>query len=173
MDTLTTIKERRSIRRFKSQDITDDTLEKLVDAARWAPSAGNVQPWEFVVIRKPDTKKSLADAAFNQAFIEQAPAAIVVCADIDRAYQSYGVRGKTLYCLQDTAAAAQNIHLAAYSLGLGTCWVGAFDEQKVAKALKTPSNMRPVAIIPVGYPDEAPPPRRRRSLDEITHKEEF
>lgn len=173
MDILSIIKERRSIRKFKNQEVTDDIVEKLVEAAIWAPSAGNIQPWEFIIITEPETKKNLSNAAYKQTFIEQAPVTIVVCANEERSYQRYGTRGKTLYCLQDTAAAIQNIHLTARSIGLGTCWVGAFDEEEVAKIIKTPPAIRPIAIIPIGYPDENPSPRQKRPKEEIVHKEEF
>lgn len=83
------------------------------------------------------------------------------------------MRGRTLYCIQDTAAAAQNIHLAAYSFGLGTCWVGAFDEDEARRILRIPLGVRPVALIPVGYPAEAPMTRARRPVDEIVHRELF
>ena len=83
------------------------------------------------------------------------------------------MRGKTLYCLQDTAAAIQNIHLAAYSLGLGTCWVGAFKEEEARQVLKIPQGIRPVAIIPVGYPAESPQPRSRRPINQIVHYETY
>jgi len=148
-------------------------VEKLIDAARWAPSAGNIQPWEFIIVRNPEIKRNLAKAALNQSFIEEAPVVIVVCADEIRSSQGYGVRGKTLYCIQDTAAATQDIHLAAYSLGLGTCWVGAFNEEEARKILEIPQGVRPVAIIPVGYPAEKPPARNRRPLNQIIHYEKF
>jgi SagB-type dehydrogenase family enzyme len=148
-------------------------VDRLIDAARWAPSAGNIQPWEFIIVRKPETKRKLAEAALEQTFIEEAPVVIVVCADENRSSQGYGTRGKTLYCLQDTAAATQNIHLAAYALGLGTCWVGAFREDEAKKILNIPSGVRPVAIIPVGYPAEKPQPRNRRPINQITHYESF
>ncbi len=149
-----------------------ETVEKLVDSARWAPSAGNTQPWRFIIVRKPEIKRKLA-AAVGQSFVEEAPIVIVVCADEDRSSMRYGVRGKTLYCIQDTAAAIQNIHLAAYSLGLGTCWIGAFREEEARRILKIPRGVRPVAIIPVGYAAEAPSPRSRRSLSQIVHYETF
>jgi len=173
MDVLEAIKGRRSIRAFKSQAVSTEIVERLIDAARWAPSAGNIQPWEFIIIRNPEIKRNLAKAALNQSFIEEAPVVIVVCADEIRSSQGYGVRGKTLYCIQDTAAATQNIHLAAYSLGLGTCWVGAFNEEEVRKILEIPQGVRPVAIIPVGYPAEKPPARNRRPLNQIIHYEKF
>jgi len=173
MDVLEAIKGRRSIRAFKRKKVTQETVEKLLDAARWAPSAGNIQPWEFIVIRKPEIKRALAEAALDQTFIEEAPVVIVVCANENRSSQGYGVRGKTLYCIQDTAAAIQNIHLAAYSLGLGACWVGAFREEEVGEILKIPQGIRPVAIVPVGYPAETPPPRNRRPMSQIVHYETF
>ena len=173
MDVLEAIKGRRSIRAFKSEDVPPEIVEKLIDAARWAPSAGNIQPWEFIIVRNPEIKRNLAKAALNQSFIEEAPVVIVVCADEVRSSQGYGVRGKTLYCIQDTAAATQNIHLAAYSLGLGTCWVGAFNEEEARKILEIPQGVRPVAIIPVGYPAEKPSARNRRPLNQIIHYEKF
>ena len=173
MDVFEAIKGRRSIRVFQNRDIPPETVDRLIDAARWAPSAGNIQPWEFIIVRKPETKRKLAEAALEQTFIEEAPVVIVVCADENRSSQGYGTRGKTLYCLQDTAAATQNIHLAAYALGLGTCWVGAFREDEAKKILNIPSGVRPVAIIPVGYPAEKPQPRNRRPINQIIHYESF
>jgi nitroreductase len=148
-------------------------VEKLIDAARWAPSAGNIQPWEFVIVRKPEIKRRLVEAALNQVFIEEAPVVIVVCANKVRSSQGYGVRGENLYCIQDTAAAIQNIQLTAYSLGLGTCWVGAFREERAREILKIPRGIRPVAIVPIGYPAEAPRPRSRRPISQIVHYETF
>ncbi len=164
---------RRSIRSFKSQDVPDEMVEKLIVAASYAPSAGNIQPWMFVIARNLETKKKLARAAFDQAFVEEAPVVIVVCADENRSLMSYGRRGETLYCIQDTAAATQNILLTAYSLGLGTCWVGAFNETEAKKALQAPEGMRPIAMIPVGYPNKTPSQRSRRPLNQILQLEEF
>jgi len=173
MDVLEAIKGRRSIRAFLNRDVSPEIVEKLVEAACWAPSAGNIQPWEFIIVRKPETKQKLVEAALGQTFIEEAPVVIVVCANENRSAQGYGVRGKTLYCLQDTAAAIQNIHLTAYSFGLGTCWIGAFKENEAKEILKIPNGIRPVAIIPVGYPAETPKPRNRRPINQIIHYETF
>ena len=170
---LEAIKGRRSIRAFKSQNVPQEVVAELIDVARWAPSAGNIQPWEFIIIRKPEIKKRLVEAALGQAFIEEAPVVIVVCANESRSSQGYGGRGRTLYCLQDTAAAIQNIHLLAHSLGLGSCWIGAFKEEEVREVLKLPQGIRPIAIIPVGYPAEAPPPGNRRPISQIVHYETF
>jgi nitroreductase len=173
MGILEIIKNRRSIRVFKKQDIPQGIIENLLEAARWAPSAGNVQPWTFVVVSSQKMKQRLFMAAFGQKTPEEAPTVIVVCADEKLALQSYGVRGKSLFCLQDTAAAIQNILLTAYSLGLGSCWIGAFKEDEVRQAIKAPKEMRPIALIPVGYPDEAPAARSRRPVSEIMRKETF
>jgi nitroreductase len=166
------IKKRRSIRAFKKQDVPEEIVEKLIDAARWASSAGNIQPWEFVIIRNHDVKEELVKAA-DQAFVEEAPVVIVVCANEKLSSMGYGVRGRTLYCIQDTAAAIQNILLTAHSLGLGSCWIGAFNEYKVKKAVNAPKGIRPIAIIPVGYANETPSQRNRRPLNQIMHYENF
>ncbi|MGD0495764.1 MAG: nitroreductase family protein [Candidatus Bathyarchaeia archaeon] len=173
MDVFEAIKGRRSIRAFKRRDVSDENVEKLIDAAMWAPSAGNIQPCEFIIIRKPDVKRRLAEAAWEQSFIEEAAVAIVVCANENRSSQRYGDRGKSLYCIQDTAAAIQNIHLAAYSLGLGTCWIGAFKEHDVRQILNVPQGIRPVAIVPVGYAAKSASPRSKRPMDQIVHHETF
>jgi nitroreductase len=174
MDVLDAIKGRRSVRAFESgKDVLEKTVEGLIIAAQWAPSAGNIQPWEFVVVRRSEIKKRLAEAAFNQSFIEEAPVVIVVCADENRSSEGYGQRGRTLYCIQDTAAAIQNIHLAAYSAGLCTCWVGAFKEEDVSEILNIPKGTRPVALIPVGYASKVPIPRRKRAVGEMVHYEVF
>jgi nitroreductase len=173
MDVLEAVRGRRSVRAFRNEDISAESVDKLLDAARWAPSAGNIQPWEFIIIRKPEIKARLVEAALDQSFIGAAPVVIVVCADEDRSSQRYGPRGKTLYCLQDTAAAVQNILLTAHSLGLGTCWVGAFDEDETRTILNIPLGTRPVAIIPVGCPDESPSPRSKRPALQTVHHETF
>jgi nitroreductase len=169
MDVLEAIKGRRSVRKFKPEPVKDEDLQKILDAGRLAPSAGNCQSSELVVLKEPSIKRRLATAALEQNFIADAPVVIVVCANIPRTSGRYGRRGQELYCLQDTAAAAQNILLAAYSLGYGTCWIGAFDEGAVAGVVKVPSGVRPVAIIPLGRPVDNPSPPQRRPLDEIVH----
>jgi len=173
LDVFEAIKSRRSVRAFTNEPVSDAEVEKLIDAARWAPSAGNIQPWEFVVVRDPEIKKGLSKAALDQTFIEEAPVVIVVCANVWRSGQGYGTRGVNLYCLQDTAAATQNMLLAAQALELATCWVGAFQEEEARKVLNIPTGVRPVAIIPVGHAAEKPMARSRRPLSEIVHRETF
>ncbi|MCI2425304.1 nitroreductase family protein [Candidatus Acetothermia bacterium] len=168
-DTLKTIFDRRSIRSFIAErKIEPEKLELIIKAALAAPSAGNAQPWKFYILDSVELKQQAVAAAYGQSFIAQAPVLIVVCADLQIATTAYGYRGDSLYAYQDTAAAVQNILLAAKSLGLETCWIGAFDENVVArKILRLPKHLRPVAMIPIGYSDEVGKPRPKRPRDEV------
>ncbi|MGC8816290.1 MAG: nitroreductase family protein [Candidatus Hadarchaeum sp.] len=173
MDVFEAIKGRRSIRSFKPDPVSDADLEKILEAGISAPSAGNCQPWEFVIVKDPKNKQKLVQAARGQSFLAEASVVIVICADINRTASRYGERGRNLYCIQDTAAVAQNIHLAAYALGYGTCWVGAFDENAVAAAIKAPPGVRPLIMIPIGKPGETPKPTPRVPWKERVHRETF
>jgi nitroreductase len=162
------IEERHSVRDFDARrDVSPEMVQRILRTAVRAPSAGNCQPWHFVVVRSERTKDLLAEAAYDQWFIAEAPVVVVVCADPARSAWRYGSRGVQLYCLQDTAAATEHILLAVTALGLGACWVGAFDERAVSQALGLPSDLRPVAIVPIGYPVARPDRALRRSLKEI------
>jgi len=148
------IRESRSIRQFKSEQIPEPTLTRILDAGNMAPSAGNLQPWYFYVVQDSSVKEKLADASFDQEQISDAPTVVVILADPARSNEKYGERGAQLYCLQDSAAAAQNILLAAEGLGIAACWVGAFDERKVQEAVEAPPRLRAVAMICLGYSGE-------------------
>ena len=153
MDLFEAMEKRRSVRDFdSSRDVPLEIVEELLRCACLAPSAGNVQPWRFCVVRDPSLRRELARAALGQAFVAAAPLVIVVCADLKAHASAYGERGVKLYSIQDTAAATQNLLLAATSLGLGSCWVGAFREADAAAALRLEEGVRPLAIIPLGYP---------------------
>jgi len=173
LDLFETIKNRRSIRQFTNQNVPDEMVEKLVEAARLAPTAGNSQAFQLVIVRQEDQKQRLAHAAFGQKQVQTASVVFVVCADLKKAQESYSDRGKSLYCIQDTAAVTENILLAACSMGLGTCWIGAFNEDEAKKVINAPEDMRPVAMIPVGYPAESPSERPRRLPSEFVHQETF
>lgn len=155
MNLLEIIKKRRSVRRFQSKEIAKDILDELTEALIWAPSAGNLQSRKFYIVSNAGVKDDLVRAALGQGFIAEAPLVIVACADM-RIGTYYGSRGTDLYALQDVAASIQNLLLLAYEHGLGTVWVGAFDEDGVTEVLKLPRHLRPVAIVPVGYPAEHP-----------------
>ena len=172
MDCLTTIFTRKSIRKFKKDNVSDDTIRKLIEAGNAAPSAGNLQARDFIVVRDEETKLKLAVASFRQMFITEAPVLIVVVANYPRSMRVYGERGR-IYAEQDASAAVQNILLAAHAMGLASVWIGAYDDEKVSEILSIPSYARPSAILPVGYPAEDPKPRRRYSIDEITHWERW
>lgn len=161
------IEKRRSTRSFTDDPVHDTLIEKILEAARIAPSAGNVQPYEFRVIRDKKIKSELVSAALGQGFIAAAPVAIVFLEDAERTEQRYGIRGTNLYVHQDTAIAVAHAHLAATDLGLGSCWVGAFDSPAVARILDVRPGLVPVAILPIGHPAEEPPARSRRSMDEL------
>lgn len=126
-------------------------IHEIIKYAHFAPSAGNLQARDFIIIKDEKQKKRLSKASLNQMFIAEAPVDIVVCANLNR-ISPYGSRGKDLYCIQDSAAAVEHILLLAVDIGLGACWVGAFDEYEVSRILELPPHIRPVAIVPIGYP---------------------
>jgi len=173
MDVIEAIHGRRSVRTFIDKDVSETILNQLLSSAIMAPSAGNRQSWEFIIVRELETKKALVRAALNQQFIASAPVVIVVCAHQHRSAQRYGTRGGELYCIQDTAAAIQNLLLVAYSLDLGTCWVGAFKESDVSETLEIPEGVRPIALIPVGYTTRDPSPPSRILLERVLHYERY
>lgn len=170
MSMLEIIKKRRSIRAFEKREIPEEILEKLKEAIIWAPSAGNLQSRKFYFVFNQEIKEKLVEAALNQDFISEAPLVIVGCSD-DKISWRYGERGKNLYSICDVSASIQNMMLLATELGLGSCWIGAFDEKGVSKILNLPKNLRPIAIVPLGYPAEKPsaPPRvsKKEAIVEI------
>jgi len=152
MDIWQVFKKRHSVRNFDSKkDVSNDLIEKIIEAAKTAPSAGGLYPTDFIIVRDQKTKEQIAKAALRQDFVAQAPVVIVVVSDVEKTASYYGERGRNLYVIQDAAAATENLILAATALGLGTCWVGAFDEEEIRKILKLKRDFRPLAIIPVGY----------------------
>jgi len=164
MNILEVIKKRRSIREFQEKSLPKEIVDKLIEALIWAPSAGNLQSRKFYFVFNQKTKEELGNAVLGQSFISQAPLVIVGCTD-DRVFKQYGDRGKDLYAICDVATAIENLMLLAFEQGLGSVWVGKFEEKEVAKILDLPKNLRPVAIIPIGYPAEKPEPPLRLSKD--------
>jgi len=167
------IMNRRSIRKYKDTQVDDDQINKIIEAGVWAPSAGNLQGWEVIVVKDHETKVKLAVACYIREFIAQAPVVFVMCAYKRRSGATYGDRGRDLYCIQDAACAAQNMLLTIYDLGLSACWNGSFDEDSVSDLLKIPEGVRPVAIITVGYPDEKPVAPARLEIEEFIHREKY
>ena len=164
-DILETIKNRRSIREFQAKEIPEKLIEKLIEALIWAPSAGNLQSRKFYFVFDQKTKRELVKAALGQDFIAQAPLVVIGCTDNKIAWR-YGERGKNLYSICDVSASIENMMLVAHEEELGSVWVGAFDEKEVSKILNLPENLRPIAIIPIGYPAEKPKAPKRVSKEE-------
>jgi nitroreductase len=158
---------RRSVRHFNTRlAVPEEDVRAILEAAVQAPTAGNIQPWRFVVCETLESRERLS-AALRQKWAAAAPVVIVVCIDPRPSYARYGDRGQTLYSVQDTAAATMQLMLAAVDRGLATCWIGAFDEAAVAEALQLPDPITPVAIVPVGRSAESAGKPARRPLDEV------
>mgnify|MGYP001447690276 CR=1 FL=1 len=156
------IKDRRSIRTYKDERIPKDKLEKLLEAARLAPSAANRQNWKFIVVENEEVKKQLVTACNNQAFVGTASNVIAGIGDPAQKWHQV-----------DLAIALEHIVLEAVELGLGTCWIGAFNEDEVKKLLKIPQDKKVIALLTVGVPVESPAARPRKSLEEIVVYDEY
>jgi nitroreductase len=166
MDVREAIRGRRSIRRYRPDPVPEELLREVLRAGIEAPSAGNLQSRHFYVFRDLGKRRSLERAAGGQRYITEAPVTIVVCADL-RIAGRYGERGADLYAVMDCAAAMQNMMLLAHSLGLGTCWIGAFDENEAAKAVEAPVYLRVVGMTPLGYPAETGKEQPKRKFEEL------
>ena len=172
MDIEKCIEGRRSIRAFKSEPVDDSIITEALRMANLAPSAGNLQARDFIVVKDAATKAALAQAAYDEDFVRSAPVVVAVCANLQR-IGHYGERGRTLYCIQDSSAAIENMILFLHSKGIGSVWVGAFDEEAAGAALHVPEEARPVALIPIGHPAETGTKTGRIPLDRIVHKEKW
>ena len=168
MDVIEAINRRRSIRRYLDRPVEFEKITTLIDAARKAPSAGNLQDWNFIIVSEKDLIKQTAQYCVDQYWIQTAPILIIVCGLPEKHEMYYGLRGKRLYNIQDCAAAIQNILLAATDAGLGTCWIGAFEEEKVRSLFAIPQDVRPQAIITVGYSDETPQDKSLQHIENVT-----
>jgi nitroreductase len=163
MDVFTAIKGRRSVRSYKPQEVEQDKIEKIMEAGRLAPSANNRQQWKFVAVRDRETRQKLVRAAMNQSFIGQAPVVLAACATES---EKVMMCGHPTYAI-DVSIAFAYMLLQAYELGLGTCWIGAFNEEEVKTILAVPRDVRVVALSPLGYPASWPDPRPRKGMAEI------
>ncbi|MHA1925284.1 MAG: nitroreductase family protein [Candidatus Thorarchaeota archaeon] len=173
MDILDLVMKRRHIHHFDSDPVSAEDLRTLLEAARWAPSAGNLQPWEIIVINSDEDRNALVDVLKRKEYMRSAPLVLVFCADLSRSSGRYGDRGSSLYAIQDTTAAIQNVLLTATGLGLGSGWVGDFDEKALTDLFKLPPDVRPMALIMIGKPKENPTPPSRREVEDFTHIGEF
>lgn len=162
------IKKRHSVRRFDFQKkLSHHQINKLLEAATYAPSEGNLQPWYFIVVENHKIKQSLSQAALGQLPVVEAPVVIVTCIDKNKTMQKYGQRGVDLYAIQSTALATYQLWLAAVDRGMAACWIGAFDENQVSSILKLPEHLRPVVLLCLGYAREEPEVTERESIEKI------
>ena len=173
VDILDLIKSRRSIRSFIPKSVSWENLMRVVEAGQYAPSCGNLQNWKFIVIQDHSKKEKIVEACYEQYDFLAAGAFIVVCAELEKAERYYGLRGRRLYSVQNIAAAVENMLLEAHSLGLGACWVGAFDEDMVKSILGIPDDVRPQAIIPMGYAAEVPKEPSKYPLNSLVYIEKW
>jgi len=168
MNVLEAIESRRSVRKYKPEAIPDGDLKKILTAAQLAPSAGNKQPWRFVVVRDPETRKKLGEIAREQTWISDAGVIVVALAMDKKSPEVY-----ERWAERDAMTAVEHMVLAAWSLGYGTCWVGAFHEDNVKELLGIPENMTVINLLPIGVPDQRPDARPRKLIDEIFHLDRY
>ncbi len=169
MDYFDVVRQRRSIRAFSTKPFEQEKLQKILETANAAPSAGNLQAYEIYLVTQPADRAALARAAGDQDFVAAAPVVLVFCAHPSRAERRYGQRGVRLYALQDATIACTFAMLAAEALGLATVWVGAFNDEAVHAAIGAPAGIIPVAVLPIAYPAEKPGPTSRRRLEDLVH----
>ncbi len=169
MDVFTAISQRCSIRAYKTTDVEEAKLKKILEAGRLSPSASNRQDWKFIVVKNKQTRKKLESAAFGQSFIGDAPVVIVACGTEPRTMLACGQPAHTV----DVSIAFAYMILQAHELGLGTCWIGAFSEEEAKKILKIPEHIRIVGMTPLGYPDQPPTQKSRKALDQIVCYERY
>lgn len=164
MNVADAVRTRKSIRDYLDKPVEDNELNSVLEAGRLAPSASNRQEWRFIVVREPETRKRLARAAGGQTFIGEAPVVIVACAETDDRVMKCGQLSYPI----DVAIALDHMTLVAVELGLGTCWIGFFEEKRVKEILSIPEEIRVVQLMPLGYPaDPTPAEKSRLPLDTI------
>ena len=163
MDVFGCIRTRRSVRKYKDRQVPWDNVVEILQAGKYAPFAGNIFNVKFIVVKNEAKRKAIAEASVQQHWMADAPIHIVVAGEPEKAERYYGTRGVRLYTIQGCAAAIENMLLTAHSLGLGSCWVGAFDEEEIRRLCNLPEHVNVQAIVTIGYADETPtaPPKYR------------
>ncbi len=192
------IENRRSIRKFKTDPVSDDIILALLESARLAPSGCNAQPWRFKIVKDDATKSQLKSIAYNQTFITEAPVVLVICADVQgyldgrtsgvqdlgrigvfteeichilhkktKSKSQMSIENLSMSVAFNVAIAIEHIVLRALDFGLGTCWMRLMDDKAVRQLFNWGEKIYPVALLPIGYPLEFPPPRKRRTIEEI------
>lgn len=182
MDFDSIVFNRRSIRTFLDKDVSEDLIHKLLEYGHAAPSAGNIQPWEFIIVRNDYNKKLIVNTTYignkkvdgkPQEWMLKAPVFIIVVANKQKSYERYGEDALKTVIYLDTSACVQNILLGVMELGLASCYVSGFRKEELAEVLKLPNTHEPIAILPIGYSNEFCLKRPKLELSEITHYETF
>jgi len=171
MDLFETIEGRRSVRKYKPKPIKRQLTKKLLNAACWAPSGGNIQPWKFIVVEDRTTLEMVRK--ISPGYFGETPLAILVCSDKAKAHKVGGILGRDYLSIADCAMATQNMLLAAHALGLGTCVVKSFSHAAMKEILEIPEGIEPELLVVVGYPRASPAPPRRIPLKENTYLNKF
>jgi len=167
-DFFETVRHRHSIRKYRSDlPVEAEKLHAILEMACAAPSAGDLQSYHIHVITDEEQRRQLSEIADNQSFIAEAPVALVFCSDPKRAGKKYGERGEQLYALQDATIAAAYAQLAVVAAGLGSTWVGYFDNAQLKQSFALEPGLEPVAVLSIGYPAELPSESPRRSIDDV------
>lgn len=169
MEVYEAIKKRRSIREYETREVEREKLKRVLNAARLAPSAKNIQPWRVIVVEDKGLREELAKAAYGQKYLSQAPYVIVICVNEKECYQEHGDY-MTSFAV-DGAIFTDHLTLAACAEGLGTCWIAKFNERKIKELLKVPEPYRIVVMTPLGYPAEEGRDKGRKALSEILYKD--
>lgn len=166
-DFFETVRHRHSVRSYVNIAVEQEKLHAILEMACAAPSAGDLQAYSILVVQDDTKRQALSRAADNQSFISEAPVCLVFCSDAQRSAEKYGVRGESLYALQDATIAAAYAQLAVVAAGLGSTWVGYFNDATVREVLNLEEGLQPIAMLSIGYPAELPEPTRRRPLDDV------
>jgi len=168
MEVFEAIKKRYSVRSYLAKSVPEEKLNEILEAARLAPSAHNSQDWKFIVVKDVKKREEVADAA-GQSFLAEAPIIIAAVGLDPEHILSSGVPAYAV----DLAIAMEHVALEAAEEGLGTCWIGAFDQEEVKKVLNIPEGCKVVALMPLGYPADKPGPKIRKKLNEIISEDSF
>jgi len=163
--TFDAIRGRRSVRSYTDRKIPREHLGKIMEAAIWSPSGSNAQAWEFIVVEDDDDIKKIK--TFSPGIFGNPAAIIIVCRDLKRAYELCGELGRDILSVMDISMASQNIMLAAYDLGIGSCAVRSFGISAIKRLYDLPEHINPELLITLGYPEETPKPPKRREINEV------
>ncbi len=169
MEFFDVVRTRRSIRLYQDRPVEEEKLQAVLEAANAAPSAGNLQAYEIYLLKSQTARMRLANSTRQKEIFSNVPVVLVFCANPERSVARYSERGRSLYAVQDATIACTHAMLAATALGLATVWMGAFQEEAVSEELNLPESLRPVALLPLGYPAETVEAHARRALDSIVH----